>query len=67
VFDGLKINSQENCPTLITQCFEQLTYELYLKLVHGQLKYFNETILKFVRENLSAVDVENIIAQVEFT
>jgi len=47
MFEGLKsyFNSQEGCPTLIKKCFEEPTQELYLKFVHGQLKYFNETIL----------------------
>ena len=55
MFEGLKsyFNSQERCPTLIKKCFEEPTQELYLIFVHGQLKYFNETILKLEKESAS--------------
>ena len=61
MFGGLKsyFNSQEGCPTLIKKCFEEPTQELYLIFVHGQLKYFNETILK--KENASAVDMASVL------
>ena len=57
MFEGLEsyFNSQEGCPTLIKNCFQEPTLELYLKFVHGQLKYFNETILKLESEHVSAV------------
>ena len=65
MFEGLKsyFNSQEGCPTLIKKCFEEPTQELYLIFVHGQLKYFNETILKLEKENASAVDVAHVLSE----
>ena len=47
-FEALKsyFNSQEHCPAIICQCFENPTQELYLWFVYGQLKYFNETMLQ---------------------
>ena len=52
MFESLRsyFNSQEGCPTLIQNCFEDPTEELYLKFVHGQLKYFNQTILKLEKK-----------------
>ena len=57
MFEGLKsyFNSQEGCPTLIKKCFEEPTQELYLIFVHGQLKYFNEIILKLEKKNSTVV------------
>ena len=67
MFEGLKsyFKSQEGCPTLIKKCFEEPTQELYLKFVHGQLKYFNETILKLEKENASAVDVSHVLSELK--
>ena len=44
MFEALKsyFNSQEHCPTIISQCFENPTEELYLWFGYGQLNYFNE-------------------------
>jgi len=36
-----------------------------LKFVHGQLKYFNETILKLEKENASAVDVAHVLSELK--
>ena len=65
LFEALKsyFNSQEHCPTIIRQCFENPTQELYLWFVYGQLKYFNETILKLERQKTSAVDVAIILTE----
>ena len=67
LFEALKsyFNSQEYCPTIIRQCFENPTQELYLWFVYGQLKYFNETILKLERQKTSAVDVEIILTELK--
>ena len=67
MFEALKsyFNSQEHCPTIIRQCFENPTQELYLWFVYGQLKYFNETILKLERQKTSAVDVAIILTELK--
>ena len=67
MFEGLKsyFNSQEGFPTLIKKCFEEPTHELYLIFVHGQLKYFNETILKLEKENASAVNVASVLSELK--
>ena len=36
-----------------------------MKFVHGQLKYFNETILKLEKENASAVDVTHVLSELK--
>ena len=58
-------NSQEHCPTIIRRCFENPTQELYLWIVYGQLKYFNETILKLERQKTSAVNVTIILTELK--
>ena len=67
MFEGLKsyFNSQEGCPTLIKKCFKEPTQELYSIFVHGQLKYFNETILKLEKENASAVNVASVLSELK--
>ena len=67
LFEALKsyFNSQEHCATIIRQCFENPTQELYLWFVYGQLKYFNETILKLERQKTSAVDVAIILTELK--
>jgi len=67
MFEGLRsyFNSQEGCPTLIKNCFEDPTQELYLKFVHGQLKYFNQTILKLEKESISAVEVVLVLSELK--
>ena len=67
MFEGLKsyFNSQEGCPTLIKKCFEEPTQELYLIFVHGQLKYFNEIILKLEKKNSSAVYVAHVLSELK--
>ena len=67
MFEGLKsyFNFQEGCPTLIKKCFEEPTQELYLIFVHGQLKYFNETILKLEKENANAVNVASVLSELK--
>ena len=67
IFEGLKsyFNSQEGCPTFIKKCFEKPTQELYLIFVHGQLKYFNETILKLEKENTCAVNVASVLSELK--
>ena len=59
MFEGLRsyFCSQEGCLWLIKNCFEDSTQELYLKFVHGQLKYFNQAILKLEKESISAIEV----------
>ena len=61
LFEALKsyFNSQEHCPTIIRQCFENPTQELYLWFVYGQLKYFNE------RQKTIAVDVAIILTELK--
>ena len=73
IFERLRsyFNSQEGCPTLIENCFEDPTQELYLKVVLG--RYFNQTILKLEIKSISAVEVllllselkQNVIAKKE--
>ena len=67
MFEGLRsyFNSQEGCPTLIKNCFQEPTQELHLRFVHGQLKYFNETILKLESENASTVDVAHVLSELK--
>ena len=36
-----------------------------MKFVHGQLKHFNETILKLEKENASAVDVAHVLPELK--
>jgi len=38
---------------------------LFLKFVHGQLNYFNETILRLEKGNASAVDVADILLELK--
>ena len=65
MFEALKssFNSQEQCPTIIRQCFENPTQELNPWFVYKQLKYFNETMLKLERQKTSAVDVAIILTE----
>ena len=56
-------NSQKRYPTIIRQCYENPAQELYLRFVHGQLKYFDETMLKLERQKTSAVDVAIIFTE----
>ena len=67
MFEQLRsyFNSQEGCPTLINNCFEGPTQELNLKFVHGQLKYFNQTILKLEKESISAVEVVLVLSEIK--
>ena len=67
MFEELRsyFNSQEGCPTLIKNCFEDPTQQLYLKFVHGQLKYFNQTILKLEKESISAVEVVLVLSELK--
>ena len=58
-------DSQEHCPIIIRQCFENPTQELYLWFVYGQLWYFNKTMLKLERRNRSAVDVAIIFTELK--
>ena len=58
-------NSQEHCPTIIRQCFENPTQELNLWFVYEQLKYFNETMLKLERQKTSAVDVTIVLTELQ--
>ena len=67
MFEALKsyFNSQEHCPTIIRQCFENPTQELYLWFVCRQLKYFTEAMLKLETQKTSAVDVAIILAELK--
>ena len=67
MFEALKsyFNSQEHCPTIIRQCFENPTQKLNIWFVYEQLKYFNETMLKLERQKTSAVDVTIILTELQ--
>ena len=67
MFEALKNdrNSQQHSPIVIRQCFENPTQELYLWFVYGQLKYFNDTMLKLERQKTSAVDVAIIFTELK--
>ena len=58
-------NSQEHCPTIILQGFENPTQELYLWFAYGQLKYFNETMLKLEGQKTSAVEVVIVLTELK--
>ena len=58
-------NSQEHCPAIIRQCFENPTQELNLWFVYEQLKYFNKTMLKLERQKTSAVDVTIVLTELQ--
>ena len=66
-FEGLRsyFNSQEGCPMLIKNCFEDQTQKLCLKFVVGQLKYFNQTILKLEKESISAVEMVLVLSELK--
>ena len=50
---------------MICQCFENPFQELYLWFVYGQLKYFNEKMLKLERQKTSAVNVAIILTELK--
>ena len=67
MFKALKsyFNSQEHCPTMICQYYENPIQELNLWFVYRQLKYFNETMPKLERQKTSAVDVAIILTELK--
>ena len=39
------------------------TQELYLRIIHGKMKYFIETLLKLKRQKTTAEDVANVLTE----
>ena len=59
IFQGLKsyFCSQEQCPTVIKKFFENECGEMYLQFVCGQLRLFNQAILRMEKTNITATEV----------
>ncbi|XP_023231785.1 uncharacterized protein LOC111631712 [Centruroides sculpturatus] len=59
IYEGLKsyFISQEHCPMMIKQFFDNDCSEMYLWFVQGQLKLFNKAILIMESTNASATDI----------
>lgn len=67
IFSGLKdyFLSQEMCPSLIKNFFEDERGEVFLWFVHGQLGLFNKTILGMEKNKSSAIDVVHALEQLK--
>lgn len=63
IFPGLKeyFLSQEMCPALIKNFFDDECGEMFLWFVHGQLTLFNKTILALEKSKSSATDVAHLL------
>lgn len=59
IFGGLKsyFSSQEKCPAVLKQLFEDPCFELWLMFSSAQIQTFGEVILKIEKDNISATEV----------
>lgn len=68
IYEGLKsyFLSQENCPLIIKNFFENDCSEIYLWFVQGQLKLFNNSILTMEGNKSCATDIANELEKLKY-
>lgn len=57
--------SQDNCPKILTKFFQHHLSEVWLHFIHAEATSFHSTILKIEGDNISFIEVLNILKQFE--